>query len=92
MIPIGGSDFHRHGDHAVLGSPTTWVEAEDRTVDAVLAAMSEGRVAISARPTSPVLVRHDGELVAVDADGTELVPGPSGTRLVADGVTVAFSR
>ncbi len=90
VTPIGGSDFHRHGDHAVLGSPTTWVEAEDRTVDAVLAAMGEGRVAISASPTSPVLVRHDGELVAVDADGTQRVSGPLGQRLVADGVTLAF--
>ncbi len=72
-MPIGGSDYHRHEDHATLAAPTTWVEAEERSVDAVLAAMVDGRVAISADPASPVLLRHDGELVAVDADGTTLV-------------------
>ena len=68
------------------------MEAEERSVDAVLAAMVEGRVAISADPASPVLLRHDGELVAVDADGTTLVDDHRGARLVVDGTIVAFTR
>lgn len=75
-VAIGGSDFHRHGRGAVLGHPTTWVEAEERSVEAVLAAMAAGRVAISASPMSPVLLRVDGELVAVDADGCRLDASP----------------
>jgi hypothetical protein len=34
-------------------------------------------VAISAERDGPVLLRHDGDLVAVDADGTTLA-GPQG--------------
>jgi hypothetical protein len=83
-IGIGGSDFHRHGQGVVPGAPTTWVESEDRTVGAVLAAMGEGRVAISASPTSPVLVRVDGELVAVDADGCRLESPVGGLARLVD--------
>ena len=36
-----------------------------------------GRVAISAGRDGPVLLRHDGELVAVQADGT-ILAGPDG--------------
>lgn len=73
--PIGGSDFHRFGNDAPVGNPTTWVELEDD--DNVLGALAAGRVAISAGPDSPVLLRNDGDLVAADAAGTRLV-GPEG--------------
>jgi hypothetical protein len=43
----------------------------------VLAGLRAGRVAISAERDGPVLLRHDGDLVAIDADGTILV-GPYG--------------
>lgn len=94
-IAIGGSDFHRHGQWVTLGEPTTWVEAEDRSVDAILAAMRDGRVAVSASPTSPVLVRLDAELVAIDADGCRLIDDDRGlARLVdtADDRVAAVSR
>ena len=85
-VPVGGSDFHRPGDPGP-GAPTTWVEAEG---DDVLGALAAGRVALSAQPAGPVLLRHDGELVAVDAAGTTLV-GPDGARrpVRADAVRVS---
>ncbi len=77
-VPVGGSDWHREGSDAPLGSPTTWVECADASPSAVLDGLRAGRVAISATRDGPVLLRHDGDLVAVDADGLFLagVEGP----------------
>lgn len=71
-IPIGGSDFHRPGSQE-LGAPTTWLECEGTSAESVLSALRLGRVAISADPQGPVLVRHGDELVAVAASGCRLV-------------------
>ena len=60
---IGGSDFHRPGSTAQPGSPTTWLECADRSVEAVLDALRDGRVAISASPDGPVLIRDGDEFV-----------------------------
>jgi hypothetical protein len=76
-IPVGGSDWHRPGEDAPPGSPTTWVECADQEPGAVLAGLREGRTAISARRDGPVLLRVDGELVAAGADGT-ILTGPDG--------------
>ena len=76
-IPVGGSDWHRPGSDAPPGCPTTWVECAGPDPDDVLAGLRAGRVAISAERDGPVLLRHDGDLVAIDADGTILV-GPHG--------------
>lgn len=47
-IPIiGGSDFHVPGGAHRPGTPTTWVAAEENTVDSLLAAMKAGRTSIS---------------------------------------------
>jgi hypothetical protein len=46
-VAIGGSDFHRPGGGVTLGTPTTWVAADDRTGAAVLAAVAAGRVTVS---------------------------------------------
>ena len=75
-IPLGGSDFHRHGDDAAPGSPTTWVACEDGDF---LGGMLAGRTAVSAGPDAPLLLRLGEELVAFDADGTMLVC-PDGRR------------
>jgi hypothetical protein len=83
-IPVGGSDWHRPGDDAPPGSPTTWIECEADEPDAVLDALREGRTAISAGREGPVLLRVDGELVAIDAEGTILV-GPDGPRAKISG-------
>ncbi|HEX2822210.1 MAG TPA: CehA/McbA family metallohydrolase [Streptosporangiaceae bacterium] len=76
-IPVGGSDWHRPGSDAPPGRPTTWVEAAGTEPDDVLDGLRAGLVAISAERDGPVLLRHDGDLVAIDADGMTLA-GPQG--------------
>jgi PHP domain len=93
-IPVGGSDWHRPGADALVGSPTTWVECEGvesgaTASDAVLDGLRAGRVAISAGRAGPVLLRRDGELVAVDADGT-IVTGPDGPWARVTGPLATF--
>ena len=88
-IPVGGSDWHRPGDDAELGTPTSWVECEDTGPGAVLDGLRAGRVAISARRDGPVLLRAGGELVAVGADGA-ILTGPDGPRALVSGDLAAF--
>lgn len=82
VVPIGGSDFHAPGRGWTLGTPTTWVAAEDCSPEAVLDGVQQGRTAISVgvRPDAtpdplhtPVLLRLDDELHAIDAEGAVLV-------------------
>jgi len=76
-VPVGGSDWHRPGDDAPPGSPTTWVECAAGEPAAVIDGLRHGRTAISASRDGPVLLRVDGELIAAGAEGTILV-GPDG--------------
>ena len=76
-IPVGGSDWHRPGSDAPLGTPTTWVSCADESVSGVLDGLRAGRVAISASRDGAVLLRDSGSLVAVGADGLVLA-GPDG--------------
>jgi PHP domain len=76
-VPVGGSDWHRPGSDARPGTPTTWVECAEAGTEAILDGLRAGRVAITAERDGPVLLRHDGELVAVGADGLALA-GPEG--------------
>ncbi|HZE39622.1 MAG TPA: CehA/McbA family metallohydrolase [Stackebrandtia sp.] len=84
VVAVGGSDFHRPGDDAPLGQPTTWVcvPEADTGVESILDGLRSGRVAVSANPRGPVLLRVDGELVAVDADGCLLADLAGGRRMV----------
>ncbi len=86
-IPIGGSDWHRPGDDAAPGTPTTWVACADGDV---LGGLAAGRTAISAGYDAPVLLRVGDELVAVDADGAMLVC-PDGRRTPVRGELARFS-
>ena len=79
--PIGGSDFHRWNDDGLPGQPTTWVEAEDNDV---LGALAAGRTAISAGRDGPLLVRHDGGLLALDAEGATLHQPDGALRPITD--------
>lgn len=79
-IPVGGSDWHQPGSDAPPGTPTTWAEAESAEPAAILDALRAGRAMISADRDGPVLLRHDGDLVAVGADGLVLA-GPAGGYL-----------
>jgi PHP domain len=76
-IPVGGSDWHRPGSDAPLGRPTTWVQCAGTEPGDVLDGLRAGRVAISAERDGPVLLRHEGDFVAIDADGLTLA-GPQG--------------
>jgi hypothetical protein len=76
-IPVGGSDWHRPGSDAPLGRPTTWVQCAGTEPGDVLDGLRAGLVAISAERDGPVLLRHDGDFVAIDADGLTLA-GPQG--------------
>lgn len=90
-VPIGGSDFHHPEGGNPLGSPTTWVLVPDGAgPDQVVAALREGACAVSRDPASPVLLRVDDELVAVDADGTTLVD-PQGDRRPVTGESMAWT-
>jgi predicted metal-dependent phosphoesterase TrpH len=86
LIPVGGSDFHRPGSDGLPGAPTTWIGCEASRVDdgdavgALLAGLRAGRTAISAGYTDPVLLRVDGELVAVGAEGL-LLADSDGRRI-----------
>ncbi|MGC3860602.1 CehA/McbA family metallohydrolase [Micromonospora chersina] len=84
VVAIGGSDFHRPGDDALPGSPTTWVLADPDTApgDAVLDALRGGRTAVSADPGGPLLLRLGDELLALDADGALLAYPDGRHRLV----------
>ncbi len=88
-IPIGGSDWHRQGSDAPLGTPTTWAESAADDTGAILDAVAAGRVAITAERDGPILLRHDGELVAIEADGLVLA-GPEGAyrRICGDRATL----
>jgi PHP domain len=88
-VPVGGSDWHRPGSDAPPGSPTTWVEAESDDPAAILAAIGEGRTAVSAGRDGPLLLRVGDEFVAGDADGAILV-GPAGPKARVRGALARF--
>jgi hypothetical protein len=81
-VPVGGSDFHTPDQPQRLGQPTTWVACAERSADGVLAGLAAGRVAVTESPSGPALLRVDGDLVAVDADGALLVDSGGRRRLV----------
>ncbi|MPV37777.1 CehA/McbA family metallohydrolase [Georgenia subflava] len=74
-VLLGGSDFHNASLGYPPGTPTTWVAAEDRSPEAILAAAAAGRTAITRfpGPGEPALLRLGADLVAFEADGTVLV-------------------
>jgi len=86
-IPLGGSDYHHDGADGPPGSPMTWVLAQD---DDVLAAVQDGRTAVSATRDGPVLLRLGDELVALDADGL-LLCGFDGPRRRVRGEVARWS-
>jgi hypothetical protein len=81
---LGGTDFHAIATRLLPGQVTTWVEALDPGVDALLEAARAGRTAVSLGVDAPLLLRVDGALLAIDAHG--LVFGDAeGRRSVVDG-------
>lgn len=101
----GGSDVH-HGvpdspDKApknspqatanYIGTPTTWVFAEARTREAVVKALTSGRVSISANPYSPRVefyadLNQDGKMEMMMGDNTKATSKPVKFRVQLTGV------
>lgn len=56
---VGGSDYHcpraEETGFLRLGQPTTWVQADERSVNGILRAIAAGRACISATPSGPRL-------------------------------------
>ncbi|MFF2031210.1 CehA/McbA family metallohydrolase [Arthrobacter sp. NPDC058192] len=73
VIPLGGGDFHRPEDGHPTGLPTTWVQAEGAGEEELLGGLKSGPTALSMGIDAPLLLRVDGELLAVDAEGTLLI-------------------
>ncbi|SDU62851.1 CehA/McbA family metallohydrolase [Jiangella alkaliphila] len=88
-VPIGGSDFHSPADGRPLGRPVTWVASSSPAVPDVLDALRAGRTALSWSVADPVLLRVDGELLAVGADGL-LLADVWGRRQVVRGEVARF--
>lgn len=89
-IPLGGSDFHRHGQDGEPGTSTTWVLCAENTADAVLAGLLAGGTAISAGIDGPLLLRIGDDLLALQADASMLVC-PDGRRSPVHADSVEFA-
>lgn len=85
-VPVGGSDWHGPTSRSTPGTPTTWVSCSDGDV---LGGLRAGRTAVSAGRDAAVLLRVEDELVAVDADGAQLVC-PDGRRTEVRGARARF--
>lgn len=89
-VGIGGSDFHRIGNDGLPGAPTTWVLVEDDpqalTAANIFDAIGDGRVAINANPSDPVLIRSDDGVIAMDAEGLRFVRPDGSSTDVAGGL------
>jgi hypothetical protein len=92
-VLLGGSDFHRNEQGFPPGTPTTWVAAEERSPEALLAAVAAGRTAITRSPAveAPALLRVEDQLIAVDAEGTVL-SDIEGRRRLIRGPRVSIPR
>lgn len=92
-IPIGGSDFHRHGRDGLPGQPTTWIlcEAESFEITQVeiFDALRNGRVAISASAFAPVVINMDAAVHVIDGEGCTLKT-PSGSEHKINGAKESF--
>lgn len=89
VVPLGGSDFHSPEGGHPLAAPVTWVAAPSPSVPDIMAAVRDGRTAISAGYDAPVLLRVDDELIVMAADGLMLID-TDGRRRVVHGDRAAF--
>jgi len=106
----GGSDSH-HGTPTgseqptkntyqaranYVGTPTTWVFATSRTLQAVVDALTNGRVCVSANPYAPRVefyadLDQDGKMDMMMGDNTKATGKPVKFRVQLTGHTVADS-
>src|ERR1700761_1139812 len=79
-----------------VGTPTTWVYATSRTSQAVVDALTNGRVAVSANPYAPRVefyadLDQDGKMDMMMGDNTKATGKPVNFRVQLTGTTVAGS-
>ena len=104
----GGSDSH-HGtpdspelaskntyqrQDNYVGTPTTWVYAKERTLQSVVDALTDGRVAVSANPYAPRVefyadLNHDGKMDMMMGDNAKATGKPVTFHVQLAGNTVA---
>lgn len=82
VVPLGGGDFHRLEDGHPTGLPTTWVQAEYPGEEEILNGLKTGPTALSMGIDAPLLLRVEGDLLAIDAEGTLLVDGDGRRQLI----------
>jgi hypothetical protein len=92
--PAQAVDLSRQAPANNVGTPTTWVFATARTREAVVAALTRGRVAISANPYAPRVefladLDQDGRMDAMMGDNVRPRGGPVRFRIRLVGNTVA---
>jgi hypothetical protein len=77
-----------------VGTPTTWVFAKERTLQAVVDALTNGRVAVSANPYAPRVefladLDQDGKMDMMMGDNAKATGNPVRFRIQITGNTVA---
>jgi hypothetical protein len=77
-----------------VGTPTTWVFAKERTLQAVVDALTNGRVAVSANPYAPrvelyAALDQDGKMNMMMGDNAKATGKPVTFRVQLTGNTVA---
>lgn len=68
---VGGSDYHRRKGFVKMGNPTTIVKAKDRSVDAILTSVREGKCYVTQSTKGPFLSidchdRYFGEIIETE--------------------------
>lgn len=86
----GGSDVHRPSDVNYIGTPTTWVFAAKHTAQAVVDALVNGRVSISANPYAPRVeffadINEDGKMDMMMGDNAKSTGKPIKFRVELKG-------
>ena len=91
-IPIGGSDFHRHGRDGLPGQPTTWILCEAESFEVkqgdIFDALLNGRVAISASASAPVVLHVEDKVHVIDGEGCTLKLPSGSEKLISSGKEV----
>ncbi|MFD0751863.1 CehA/McbA family metallohydrolase [Mucilaginibacter calamicampi] len=92
----GGSDTHSPSDVNYIGTPTTWVFAKNRTTQAVIDALNNGRVSVSANPYAPRVeffadINQDDKMDMMMGDNAKSTGKPIKFRVQLTGNLVADS-
>lgn len=92
----GGSDTHSPSDVNYIGTPTTWVFAANRSSQAVVDALTNGRASISANPFAPRVAFYadldqDGKMDMMMGDNVKSTGKPVKFRVELSGKVITDS-